>query len=61
LTAAQTDDASQIYINPIVHCYADKEEIYMDQNVELKTSDEDKYEYVITLEKTSLCTKVVIK
>lgn len=61
LTAAKTEDKSQIYIDPIVHCYANTEEIYMDQNVELETSNEDKDEYVVTLEKTNLCTRVVIK
>lgn len=61
LTAAKTEDESPIYIDPIVHCYANTEEIYMDQDVKLDTSNEDKDEYVVTLEKTNLCTRVVIK
>ena len=61
LDAAKTKTKTQSNIHPIIHCYANKEEIYMDQNVELQTSDEGKDEYVITLEKTNLCSRVVIK
>lgn len=52
-----------IPIDPIVHCYSDKEEIYMDQTILYKTPDAEntKATFDITLQKTDLCTKVVIK
>lgn len=50
-------------IDPIVHCYSDKEEIYMDQAISYISSDSEneKPTFNITLQKTNLCTKVVIK
>lgn len=50
-------------IDPIVHCYSDKEEIYMDQAILYKpsNSESEKPTFDITLQKTNLCTKVVIK
>lgn len=50
-------------IDPIVHCYSDKEEIYMDQVISYisSASEDNKETFDITLQKTNLCTKVVIK
>jgi hypothetical protein len=45
-------------IPPIIHCYADNEEIYMDQQI---TYSESNSSYQITLASCSLCDKVVIK
>ena len=45
-------------IPPIIHCYAGKEEIYIDQQINY-SEDTDKYQ--ITFASCSLCDKVVIK
>lgn len=58
-----TDSTDTTPIDPIVHCYADVEEIYVDQEISYIPADEenDKGSFDITLQKTNLCTKVVIK
>lgn len=57
------DYTNTIPIDPIVHCYSGKEEIYMDQAISYTSlnSEDKKGTFDITLQKTNLCTKVVIK
>lgn len=47
-------------IPPIVHCYANNEEIYIDQEIFYKNEEEKKY-YEIKIASCGLCNKVVIK
>ena len=48
-----------IDIPPIVHCYANNEEIYIDQRISYDKDNERHYK--IEIESCSLCNKVVIK
>ena len=53
-------------IDPIIHCYANNEEIYMDQHISYTTTGVEGDEtmegyFLVKLPKTSICTKVVIK
>lgn len=54
-----TNSGDTIPIDPIVHCYADKEEIYMDQTISYTSSEKGAFN--VALQKTNLCTKVVVK
>lgn len=53
-------------IDPIIHCYANNEEIYMDQHISHTITSVEGAEtmegyFLVKLPKTSICTKVVIK
>ena len=51
-------DDLDIEISPIIHCYADKEEIYMDQSVEYSSATKA---FTVKMPVVELCTRVVVK